>query len=764
MLLFFHMRVYYQNRSLAKHPVLWSRALRKLPLHHKPNPISVRPTLLYSLWLFLMVSGSIYAQKPNAKYQYRIHAAASAPEIDGIGDDAAWQDTQVATDFFMMQPVDTTFARARTDVRMTYDKQNIYILVTNYKPIPGSLVVESLRRDFGFNANDNFLLFMDTFDDRTNGFSFGSNAVGAPWDGQMFDGSSINLSWDNRWFTSVKNDDEKWVWEAAIPFKSIRYKPGITEWGINFSRLELTIAEKSAWAPVPRQFPSAALAYTGVLVWDQPPPDPGANISIIPYAATRLTRDFQRENGYNRNYDIGGDVKIGITPSINLDLTVNPDFSQVDVDVQQTNLDRFELFFPEKRQFFLENADLFANFGYGSIRPFFSRRIGLGVPIQYGARLSGKLNKKWRIGVLNVQTASQDSLPSNNFSVVALQRQVFARSNVRFIMVNKDAVRFDPERNAAFNKYNRNIGAEYNLASVNNLWTGKAVFLKSFSPDRKGDDLTHAANIRYNNTNFSFEWQHEYVGANYNAEVGYVPNAIRNGYYKINPKAGYLFFVKSDKLISHGPSLGTTLFWNKQGSLTDQETFLSYDFNFRNRATAMVWAATNYVKLLRPFDPTNSGRERLATGTEHHWKSTGFEFNSSPKRNFTYALSGRFGGYYQQGERTNFGTSLGYRFQPYVALALSSNYNNIQLPAPWNRIEYWLVGPRVDVTFRNNLFLTTFLQYNNQANNVNLNTRLQWRYKPASDLFIVYTDNYLPENFMVKTRALVLKFTYWWNV
>src|SRR5690606_35161395 len=155
----------------------------------------------------------------------------------------------------------------------------------------------------------------------------------------------------------------------------------------------------------------------------------------IPYVATRLTKDYGQDGGAERKLQVGGDVKIGITPSLNLDLTVNPDFSPVEVEVQQTNLDRFELFFPERMQFYLEDADLFANFGYASIRPFFSRRVGLGVPILYGARLSGKLNKNWRVGVLNVQTSSQDSLPGQNFAVVALQRQVFARSNVRLMVV-----------------------------------------------------------------------------------------------------------------------------------------------------------------------------------------------------------------------------------------------------------------------------------------------------------------------------------------
>ncbi|WP_247234346.1 DUF5916 domain-containing protein [Telluribacter sp. SYSU D00476] len=720
--------------------------------------------LLPLFLLALSLIRPVLAQKPNENYKYHIHAATSAIKIDGVMDEEAWQSAEVASNFYMIQPMDTSYSRARTDVRMAYDKQNLYILVVNYKPIPGTLIVESLKRDFNFGKNDNFLLFMDTFNDRTNGFSFGANAVGAQWDGQQHDGGAVDLSWENRWFTVVKNDDEKWIWEAAIPFKSIRYKPGIMEWGVNFSRLDLSIAEKSAWAPVPRQLASASLAYTGVLVWDQPPPSPGPNISIIPYVATRFNRDFRRDNAMGRSLDVGGDVKIGITPSMNLDLTVNPDFSQVDVDVQQTNLDRFELFFPERRQFFLENADLFANFGYSTIRPFFSRRIGLGVPILFGSRLSGKLDKNWRLGLLDVQTAAQDDQPSNNYAVVALQRQVLARSNFRFMAVNKEATNFNSEIHQNHSRYNRNIGGEFNLASANDLWAGKIMFLKSFSPGVKGDDFAHAANLNFNKANFFWQWQHEYVGSNYNAEVGYVPNAARDGYYKINPMIGYLFFIKSPKIISHGPRFINTTYWDKQRQLSDNEMVLVYNVNFRNRGTASVWTATNYVRLLSPFDPTNFGKERLATGTEHRWRSAGFDVVSGPQNLFTYAVSGRFGGYYANGTRTNFNTELGYRFQPYVAIALRSTYNDIRMPAPWNRTEFWLVGPRVDVTFRNNLFLTTFLQYNNQADNVNLNTRLQWRYKPASDLFVVYTDNYLPENFMVKTRALVLKFTYWWNV
>src|SRR5690349_6270032 len=347
----------------------------------------VSPALLALLCCFAITSS---AQKINESYQLHTKQASSPILIDGVLDEQAWLDAIVAGDFFQMFAMDTSSAHVRTDVRMTYDAQHLYLIAVCYLPTPGSrYYVESLRRDFVFGKNDNFLLFMDPFDDQTNGFSFGANAAGAQWDGMMYEGGKVDLSWDNKWTSSVSYDQEKWVFEAAIPFKSIRYKKGITRWGINFSRLDLRTTEKSSWAPVPRQFPTASLAYSGILVWDQPPPDPGANVSIIPYVLGGASKDYEKETPTTYKREIGVDAKVAITSSLNLDLTVNPDFSQVDVDRQVTNLDRFELFFPERRQFFLENGDQLTNFGYTNIRPFFSRRIGLDAPIHFGARLSG---------------------------------------------------------------------------------------------------------------------------------------------------------------------------------------------------------------------------------------------------------------------------------------------------------------------------------------------------------------------------------------
>lgn len=701
-------------------------------------------------------------QKANDSFVLHIREASGPVEIDGRVD-PAWEKAEVASDFAMVLPMDTSKARVRTDVRMMYDQKNIYLLATCWHAVPGRYYVESLRRDFVFGKNDNFLVFIDPFEDMTNGFSFGANAAGAQWDGTMYAGGAVDLNWDNKWESEVSNDEDKWVLEIAIPFKTIRYKKGIKRWGINFSRLDLKTTEKSSWAPVPRQFPTASLAYAGVLEWDKEPPAQGANISVIPYVAGRAVKDYESDQPIDYEAKVGGDVKIALTSALNLDLTINPDFSQVEVDRQVTNLDRFELFFPERRQFFLENADIFGNFGYSTIRPFFSRRIGLGVPIRAGARVSGKLNKDWRLGLMDMQTAADESqgLPDQNFAIVSLQRRVFSRSYVSLLYINKESINYDPAdfpELPAVTQYNRNVGFEYNLASANNQWTGKAFALKSFSP--LGNGFVQAANLQFNNRRWLISIQEEQVSNDYTAEVGYVP---RRGFVKINPQVGYLFFPKGTSILSHGPRFTSTYFFNEKLQRTDNINMLFYTFNFRKQSTLMLLGFDEYVKLLQPFDPTNSGKLPLPAGSEHRWQALRAEYVSKPQSLFRYGFATRIGSYYANGTWLSGSTELGYRFQPYVSLLVNASYNDINLPDPYGHTSFWLVGPQIDITFTNKVFFSTFVQYNEQTANVNVNSRFQWRYSPASDFYVVYTENYFPESYITKNRALVMKLTYWWN-
>jgi hypothetical protein len=366
---------------------------------------------------------------------------------------------------------------------------------------------------------------------------------------------------------------------------------------------------------------------------------------------------------------------------------------------------------------------------------------------------------------MDMQTGKVDSmeLPAQNFAVVALQRRVFSRSNIGLLFVNKQSVNYHPADTAkrVYSSFNRNLGFEYNLASANNLWTGKFMLLKSFSPGSHGKNWVYAANLQYTSKKWTIGWQHEYIGSNYSAEAGYVP---RTNYIKVNPLVSRLFFPKGGKVLSHGPRVLTNYYFSTSMKQTDHETIFVYLLNFRNQSVFDVWAGDVFIDLLQPFDPTNSGKDTLGRGTKHRWQAWGIEYISKPQSHFTFGFSTRFGGYYADGNRLNITTDLGYRFQPYVNIGINTTYNNIDLPLPWGKTDLWLIGPRVDVTMTNKLFFTAFIQYNDQTKNMNINTRFQWRYRPASDLFIVYTDNYYTNPLYIRNRAVVLKFTYWWNL
>ena len=707
----------------------------------------------------------LHAQRKNAAYTYYIHRATSPIKIDGIMNEKAWLDAAVATNFCQVLPMDTSCSVVNTEVRMAYDNDNIYVIAVCYKPAVGVDMVESLRRDFNFTRNDNFIFFMDTFGDQTTGFSFGANAAGAQWDGTMYDGGKVDLNWDNKWLSVVKNDKEKYVWEAAIPFKTLRYKKNIREWAVNFSRNDLKTTEKSSWTPIPRQFPTASLSYTGSLIWDSTLPEHHSNISLVPYFLTGGSKSYVPNSPTDLYTHVGLDAKFTVSSAMNLDVTIHPDFSQVDVDKQVTDLSRFELFYPERRQFFLENADLFSNIGFANVRPFFSRRIGLDAPINAGARMTGKIDKNWRIGVMDMETGTIDSIamPAHNFAVLALQRKLFRKSNIEFFYIDKTSLGFHPGKDSlanTYSQYNRNVGFEYNLAPSNNTWTGKTTFIKSFTPGLSSNSFVNASNLQYSNRKWIVSWEQEYVGNNYNAEVGYVP---RNNYIKVNPLITRFFFPDKGLFLSDGPQLTSTYYFDTKFDRTDNESAASYLFTFRNRATFNAIVLNDYVELLAPFDPTNLGKDSLAAHTRHNWNTFGFDAVSAPQHTYTWSLSMRDGSYYDHGKLLFLSGDVGYRIQPFVNIDVTFQYTSMTLPQPWGLNNFLLVGPKIDVTMTNTLFLTAYLQYNQQTQNINLNTRFQWRYKPASDIFLVYTDNYYTGPIFVKSRALVLKATYWFN-
>lgn len=699
--------------------------------------------------------------------------------IDGKLDDVAWQTAEKAKDFMQYFPFDTSLAESQTEVMLAYDDQFLYLgaKMYNIDLKRDVYVTPSLRRDYRGEANDGITLILDPFQDNTNAFQFGVNPFGVQREGLIANGGSnggdLSLSWDNKWYAEAQRYGDHWIAEMKIPFKTIRFKEGSDRWNINFYRIDSDDGERSTWTPIPRNYRIISLAYSRELIWDRPLQKPGANVALIPYALTRTSND-KLEGTSESGFDYGGDAKVAVGPALNLDLTFNPDFSQVEVDQQVTNLDRFEIFFPERRQFFLENADLFADFGVDRMRPFFSRRIGVARdeetgqnvqnPIYGGARLSGKLNDDWRVGLLTMQSARDLAInnPSVNYTVAAVQRKVFSRSNVGMIFVNKQPFEDQGIRDTlgtAFD-YNRVVGIDYNLASSDDTWTGKIFYHQSLERNNPEKSYATSARLNYNTLRWQGRIFAQSIGENYNPETGF---ARRIGYNRLASTIEHRWYPKSGPINNHGPGFDFDVLGNKTYGVTDYDLNMLYTINFRNTSRFSLRLRREYVYLFSAFDPTRTEGEELPQDSDYGYNLIIARYLSDFRKKLSFELSTRSGGYFN-GSRLNLEGSINYRFQPYGSISIDFSLNRIRLPQPYNDADLVLFGPRFDFTFTRNLFWTTFIQYNNQIENVNINSRLQWRFRPVSDLFIVYTDNYFPDTFNSKGRALVVKCTYWLNL
>ncbi len=715
------------------------------------------------LGLFLVMGRELlYTQSSGInrkKYQIHIRKTDKPIKLDGVFDDQPWLTAQVVGKFHRVTPTDTGYAIAQTEVMVAYDQDNLYVAAICYDPIPGKRPVESLRRDWNFSGNDNFMFFIDTYNDLTNGFAFGISAAGVQKDGIESNGDEVAYTWDTKWKSAIQSYNDRWTVEASIPFRSLRYFDGSEIWGINFGRFDLKTNEKSAWAPMPRQFKHNNLAFAGTLVWDEPLQKAGLGVSLIPYVTGRAAVDNQAKEEVEWKGNAGFDAKMILSTSLNLDLTVNPDYSQVEQDVQVTNLDRFELFFPERRQFFLENTDLFANLGKSGIQPFFSRRIGLNTPVLGGGRLSGQLGNKWRIGVMDMQTLAQDEIPAANFAAAVLQRRVFSRSNVVAFVVNKLVTSDTLDESHSGYRSNTVAGFEYNGASLNDRWSGKAFYHQSFYPGASGTTATAFGSIIYSTQYLTVMFDQSWVGADYVAEVGFVR---RTGYFESAPFLEYTFYPANSKILTHGPSAEFAILFNPDLVMTDRQTQIGYSIGWKNRNELMVQVNEQFVKLNRSFDPTNTGGEELEAGSEYDWRDASISFSSDTRRLFNYTLTGGYGGYFN-GTRLTLGTEFSYRVQPFGSISVVADYNDISLPQPYSSARLFLIGPKLDLTLTDKIFITAFAQYNNQIDNLNLNIRLQWRYAPVSDLFIIYTGNSYANDFTNKNRGLAVKLSYWFK-
>ena len=736
----------------------------------------MRNYILFFIY-FLLQSYSVVAQSTSANNAFAFKIQ-NPIVLDGELDEEIWKEEDGWNGNFMQYfPSDTSESVIMTRVKIAFDDNNLYLAAVMMNNGPRDYISTSLRRDYRGEANDGITFVFDTFNDKTNAFQFGINPYGVQREGLLSNGGTksedLSLAWDNKWFAEAIIKEDRWQVEAIIPLSTIRFKDGGQNWNVNFYRIDSHEGERSTWSPIPRNFSIISTAFNRKLIFEEPIRKNSANISLIPYVAGKTSKNYLENTSEKFTPAVGGDAKIGIGPAMNLDLTFNPDFSQVEVDQQVTNLDRFEIFFPERRQFFLENADLFDSFGQTRSRPFFSRRIGVDIDsatgqnvqskIIYGARLSGKINENWRIGLMNMQTATDDEagITGKNFSVFAIQKKLFARSNIGLIYVDKESLALD-EYQSLFNpnEYNRLIGLDYNLNSANGKWTGKMFYHRTFESVETVKPYSFNAYMLFSDIHWAWSASFQDIGKDFNPEVGYLP---RSNFKRFNPDVSYMFYPKSKLINRHGPKLEFEGYWNEDIGTTDRDINLSYSVRFNSFSQLTLTQKNRYVYLFQDFDTTRTGGEKLPAGSDYYTKTIGLLYNSNPRNAFNVKLEAE-GGQYYTGNFQRVISELGLRIGYTANISMNFNYARIRLPEPQNDADLVLVGPRIDLTFTKKLFWTTFIQYNNQIDNLNINTRLQWRFAPVSDFFLVYTDNYFPESFTPKQRSLVFKLNYWLNL
>ncbi len=474
---------------------------------------------------------------------------------------------------------------------------------------------------------------------------------------------------------------------------------------------------------------------------------------------------------------------------------MNPDFSQVEVDQQVINLTRFEFRFPERRQLFLENSDLFNRAGVSEARVFFSRRVGLvrdssglfqRIPILYGARLSGSINEKWRLSVLNTQTKRQLSLglPAQNFTVATLQRNFWAQSSVSLTFVNKQSWGVRDADTAIFfhesifrelnrnnrtirrkNTYNRVLDIDLELLSKDNKWHSSFFVAQTFDDFHQRDNRAAGMFFEYTTRSVYVRLRPSYIGENFNAEAGFVPSyQVYPGQINMRGEFNYFSYPNAQSIVSMGPIAKVTHTYIPDGTLTDREYSLGYQMNFINTSTLEV--SYNYIfqQLTNNFNPIDRNTYSLfLEGEQYDWHTVTASLQTNTRTRLNALIQSTYGGFYN-GNILNLNGELNFRYQPYGNISLRFDYNDLNLPENYGKEKLFLIGPRIDLTFTDKLFLTTYYQYNNLLDNMNLNMRFQWRYQPASDFFIVYTENYLPKDFSSKNRALLFKLTYWLNI
>ncbi|MBM3820902.1 MAG: carbohydrate binding family 9 domain-containing protein [Acidimicrobiia bacterium] len=694
-------------------------------------------------------------------------------KVDGLLDENHYRAVDPVSDFIQAEPHNGEPATEKTDVWIAFDQDHVYVSVRAHESRPDRMIVNEMRRDSNSTwQNEHVGFSFDTFYDRRNSVTFYFNPLGARSDGQSTNEGNYNGDWNPVWNVAVRRNDGGWTAEAAIPFKSLRYKPGRAQvWGFQMRRTNRWKNELSYLTPVTAGIGNSGINRASLFATLVGVEAPAASrpLDIKPFVTSNVTTDRAAAPSSQNRFgaDAGVDVKYAVTQGLTADLTYNTDFAQVEADEQQVNLTRFSLFFPEKREFFLENAGLFNFGGAGnnwngsSDTPilFYSRRIGLDqggeVPVEGGGRLTGRVGR-YTMGVINMQTGDVDrrGVPGTNFAVARLKRDILRRSAIGAIVTRRSHISGPSTAlGAAATDPGTTIGLDGTFAffanlSINTFWA------KTATDVRRGDDTSYRAQMNYNGDRYGVQAEHLMVGGNFAPEVGFLrrDDFTKNRLQvRFSPRPANMPAVRK-----FGYQATGEYFENGAGQKETRQLVGTFWIDFASSEKLEVSVEDSFELLVSPFRVARGVTVPAGGYTLRTYRA---EIEVGQQRRASGAFWVERGPFYD-GDRNAAGYSgARVKFSPRLAVEPGVSINRVTLP--FGDFTTALVSSRTTFTLSPRAFVSGLVQYNSSNSSLSTNVRLRWEYQPGSELFVVYNEGrdtaLRPGRADLQSRALVFK-------
>jgi Domain of unknown function (DUF5916) len=712
------------------------------------------------------VAPEVIARDASGRVTIRAVRLTAPLRIDGRLDEAVYTSVPSMSDFIQQDPQDGAPATEKTEVWLFFDRDQIYVSFRCWESHPERMVASEMRRDNNtvFAGNDNIGFIFDTFYDRRNSAFFTVNPLGGRSDGQVTNDRQYNPDWNPVWDVKVARFESGWTVEVAIPFKSLRYRPGRAQiWGFNVRRINRWKNEFSNLTRLPASRGIAAIMQTSLsaTVVGLEAPAGSRNLEIKPYAISSLTSDLAAVPKISNDVDadFGVDAKYGFTQNLTGDFTYNTDFAQVEADEQQVNLTRFNLFFPEKRDFFLENQGTFAFGGIaGGVSGagdtpilFYSRRIGIHqgreVPIEAGGRLTGRVGR-FNLGMLNIQSDHEpvSGARATNFSVARLRRDILRRSSVGALFTRRSTAQSGIGSNDAYG-VDGTFAFFENLA-INTYWA------RTRTDGLSGQDTSYRAQLDYAGDRYGVQLEHLAVGDNFNPEVGFLRrDDMRRsfGQLRFSPRPKAMRLVRK-----FSGTASMAYVENGARRLETRELDGEFAVEFQNSDRFSIGYGRTYEFLPRPF-PIASGVTLPSKGYDYASGRAGYNFG--PHRAVSANLSVEYGTFYS-GHKTTIDVSRG-RMKLTPQLSVEPTYSVNWVDLVEGSFTTNLLGSRITYTMTPLMFVSALVQYNSSNETVVANVRLRWEYRPGSELFVVYNeqrDTLVPRFPALANRAVIVKF------